>query len=129
MVAFLTQIDEDNLIDEQWKQIEEYDGDYEVSNFGRIKSHKRTQVIILSQSYTNSGYLKVSLYKDGTRKTYLVHRLVGKLFVYNNDPISQNTIDHIDEDKTNNKASNLQWMSKHENILEYHKRRREKGNL
>ena len=60
------------------------------------------------------GYLYVNLHKDGRHKTITVHRLVATAFISN--PSNLETINHKDEDKTNNTISNLEWMSKKDNI-------------
>jgi len=67
----------------------------------------------LKQSTRSTGYMRVSLYKDGKKKTHDVHRLVGLHFIPN--PESKFAIDHIDRDKTNNHVSNLRWATTSEN--------------
>ncbi|MEG1519308.1 MAG: HNH endonuclease [Cetobacterium sp.] len=98
---------------EEWKKV--HDCDYSVSNFGRVRSHKRN--IILKDSLA-SGYLKVSLSKNGEVKGFMVHKLVYAVF--NNEPYNSDSslvIDHIDGVKTNNKLSNLRKITISENVL------------
>ena len=98
---------------ENWKEISGYEGLYEVSDLGRVKSLKYGKEKILKQGKTTGGYLKVNLYKDGHRKHLFVHRLVSEAFIQN--PNNLETVNHKDEVKTNNKVCNLEWMSKKDN--------------
>lgn len=103
--------------EEIWKTIEGYTN-YQVSNLGRVKSLERKvkkydgyrtkKERILKPCKDKDGYLIVALCKDGEQKTMKVHRLVGQAFVQN-DSLFNTEINHIDEDKTNNCACNLQW--------------------
>lgn len=103
---------------EIWKDITGYEGLYQISNLGRIKSLERkvkdnygyriVREKILNCRKQKNGYLAVYLYKNGKQKTIKVHRLVAYAFV-KNDSLFNNEINHIDENKLNNCASNLQW--------------------
>ena len=100
-----------NEIIEEWKPIEGYEGLYEVSNMGRVKSlgnDKSRKEKILSQYESKSGYLKVTLCKDNKLKPFRVHRLVAKAFIEN--PNNLPTVNHINEIKTDNRLDNLEWM-------------------
>lgn len=99
---------------EHWKAISGYEGIYEVSDLGRVRSLKYGKEKILKPGKNNWGYLKVSLCKDGHVKKLTVHRLVAEAFIPN--PQGLETVNHKDEDKTNNFASNLEWMSIKDNI-------------
>lgn len=105
---------------EIWKDVEGYEGLYQVNQFGEVKSLPKqiglgymTKEKILKQRLQNSGYLTVSLSKDGKRLNKTVHRLVAKAFIPNPEGLPE--IDHIDGDKTNNVVENLQWISHVEN--------------
>lgn len=106
---------------EQWKTIQGYEGYYEVSNLGRIKSLERYTTTnhlikekILKTSIMKNGYEIVRLSKDGIKKTYLVHRLVAQAFISN--PENKPHIDHIDTNRLNNKVENLKWVTLSENM-------------
>ena len=98
---------------ETWKSIAGYEGIYEVSDQGRVKSLKYGKERILKPRKDSCGYLQVNLCKDGQKKMSLVHRLVSKAFIPN--PNNLETVNHKDEVKTNNVASNLEWMSRVDN--------------
>ncbi len=105
---------------EIWKDIEGYEGLYQVSNFGRIKSLKRTSLMgrslkekILKQSKNTKGYYQVGLYSKKP-KTIMVHILVAQTFIPK--PNNKHEINHIDGCKTNNRVGNLEWCTHHENM-------------
>lgn len=89
---------------EIWKDIEGFEGLYQVSNMGRVRSLRRN--IILKNRIT-SGYEMVLLYTNNIRKNYLVHRLVAHAFIPNPNNLPQ--VNHKDENKTNNCVDNLEW--------------------
>ena len=101
---------------EIWKDIEGFEGLYQVSNLGKVKSlnfnHTKKEKILKLQS-GKYGYLLVSLCKEGKGKTYQVHRLVAQAFIPNLENKPQ--VNHKDEDKTNNKVENLEWVTSKEN--------------
>lgn len=102
-----------DLEGEIWKEVKGYDGDYEISNYGRFKSYKRGEQII-KPSLDRNGYPTVGLYKDGISKTINIHRLVAEHFVggYKEGLV----VNHIDENKTNNHFENLEWVTQYENV-------------
>ena len=114
---------------EIWKDIKGYEGLYQVSNFGRVKSfnylHHKGLTRILKTSYSKSEdrYPNVILTKDGKQKTLLVHRLVAETFLPN--PNNLPCVNHKDETRTNNfagtpendyKDGNLEWCTHEYNI-------------
>lgn len=98
---------------EEWKPIKGYEGLYEVSNMGRVKSLHRSQGIILKQG-TFHGYMKVGLHKNGTRSTKKVHRLVATAFIRN--PNNYEFVNHKDGNKKNNTVDNLEWCTRSYNM-------------
>ena len=97
---------------EIWRDIEGYEGLYQVSNLGRVRSlnYKRTGKVqnMKLGTYPN-GYKMVDLKKNKNRKAHLVHRLVAKAFIPNPNPDQLCEVNHKDEDKTNNCVENLEW--------------------
>lgn len=108
---------------EIWKDIEDYEGLYQVSNLGRVCGVERDtihwngsinvsrhrELHIMSLMKNKRGYLYVGLCKNGHRRGFTVHRLVAKAFVKN--PHHYNHVNHKDENKENNHADNLEWCS------------------
>lgn len=101
------------LLEEVWKDIEGYEGLYQVSTHGRVKSVFRYHKILKSR-VKNNGYKYVQLYKNGTPYTYYIHRLVAQAFIPN--PQNKPQVNHIDEDKENNRVENLEWCTRSENM-------------
>ena len=95
---------------EMFLPIEGYEN-YFVSNFGNIKNSKTNR--ILKQNTHPKGYKLIDLSKNGIRKSFRVHRLVGKAFLEN--PDNKPMIDHIDENKANNNVKNIRWATDKEN--------------
>ena len=101
---------------EEWKDIKDYEGLYQVSNWGRMMSlnYRKTGKSKLMKLMKNKkGYLTVVFHKNGEYKRYLVHRLVAEHFIPNPDNLPQ--VNHLDEDKTNNSVDNLEWCDNKEN--------------
>ena len=95
---------------EIWKDILGYEGLYQVSNFGRVKSLKRKWVIkdkILKPTKNRNGYIMIILCKKSMRKNILLHRLVAEAFLPNPHNLPQ--VNHKDEQKNNNVVTNLEW--------------------
>lgn len=91
-----------------------------VSDSGIIAKNVRGKIIIKQQNMINSGYLVVSIDDIGTARSKnhnaLVHRLVAETFVYNDDPENKTIVNHIDCDRTNNNAWNLEWCDTSHNM-------------
>lgn len=102
---------------EVWKPVRNYEGLYEVSNMGRVKSlnYRHTgKERILKTRKNRSGYVTVNLYQEGKMKTCTIHKLVGQEFLEN--PMGYTELNHLDEDKENNRADNLEFCSRSYNI-------------
>ena len=102
---------------ESWKDIRGYEGYYQISNLGRVKSLKREfsrcnkhitkKESIMNLTPNNRGYLLVNFCVNNTRKKFLVHRLVAEAFIHNPNNLPQ--VNHIDENIKNNVFTNLEW--------------------
>lgn len=110
---------------EIWNNIKEYEGLYQVSNLGRIKSLERElknvngkilkyKEKIMKPQLNSRGYLIVVLRKNKIKKNFRVHRLVARAFLPK--PNNKNIVNHIDNNPENNKANNLEWCTQSENI-------------
>ena len=97
---------------EIWKDIPGYEGLYQVSNLGNVKSLFRYRRKLSIQTQPN-GYKAVVLYKNGNKKFKLVHRLVAEAFIPN--PYKKPAVNHLDENRGNNVVSNLEWVTNKEN--------------
>lgn len=103
-------------MEEIFKDIEGYEGLYQVSNLGRVKSlnyNHTNQERILKGVKNAYGYIQVGLHKEGKKKIFKVHRLVYQTFIGEIPKGMQ--VNHIDEDKTNNRLDNLNLMTPKEN--------------
>ncbi len=111
---------------EIWKPVNNFEGFYEVSNYGRVRSiervveHQRYGKMLVSakllKPWNNMhGYCNVNLMKDGERKVFKVHRLVAEAFIPN--PENKYAVNHKDGNKENNHYLNLEWCTKSENEL------------
>lgn len=105
---------------EIWKDVVGYEGRYQVSSMGRVKSLERKDRLgrtvkerILKPGVVGSGYLMISLYAGGKQKMFFVHRLVCQALHENPDNKPQ--VNHINEDKADNRACNLEWSTAKEN--------------
>lgn len=100
---------------ELWKDIPNYEGLYQVSNKGNVKSFRQSSKLgkvseyILKPTVANNGYCQVALYNNTKKKKFLVHRLVASAFIPNPDNLPQ--INHKDENRLNNRADNLEWCT------------------
>ena len=120
-----------NYIGEVWRLVKGFEGFYEVSNFGRVRSldreiikHskngklysiiKKGSIMVLYQNKKRGNYMQVHLSKNGELYHLRVHRLVAEAFIPN--PYNKPDVDHIDGDPTNNNVNNLRWCTKSENM-------------
>ena len=115
-------------MEEIWKDIKNYEGLYQVSNFGRIKSLQRefynknqyginskrkTREIIKKQRLTQFGYNSIGLSKNGVEQKFQVHRIVAQAFIPNSE--NKPCVNHINCNKTDNRVENLEWCTYSEN--------------
>lgn len=111
-------------MEEVWKDIQGYEGLYQVSNLGRVRSLSRyvnyghsvayRKGRILKEGIATCGYRQVELRKNNRPTHALVHRLVAQAFIPNPDNLPQ--VNHKDENKANNQVSNLEWNTSKDNI-------------
>lgn len=105
-------------MEEIWKDIMGYEGYYQVSNLGNVRSLDRvitysngsnvlTKGKVMAQNVCGRGYKQIHLKMNGKRKPFNVHRLVAQAFIPNPNNLPQ--INHINEDKTDNRVDNLEW--------------------
>ena len=97
---------------EYWRAVSVFTN-YEVSSVGRVRNSKTGRV--LKPSDNGSGYMQVVLAKNGSTKTFKVHRLVAETFIEN--PLGKRCVDHIDGNRRNNTIENLRWASDSENQM------------
>lgn len=116
---------------EIWKDAIGFDGVYQVSSLGRVRScdrviyYKNSKLSgakskiehgkIMSQCISNSGYYILRLRKDGERKCFYTHRLIAQAFIPN--PENKSQVNHIDGNRLNNCVDNLEWVTMSENVL------------
>lgn len=115
---------------EIWKDVAGYEGIYQVSNFGCVRSCERVVYSTRKNSpspyrvekenvkkpiITNSGYYRICLQKCGNREWISVHRLVAQTFIPN--PENKPQVNHIDGNRLNNRVDNLEWATMSENVL------------
>ena len=109
------------MTEEVWRDVKGYEGLYQVSDQGRVKSLERKNSYgrtvkerILKPAFDGWGYLIVTLCAGGKRKNLMVHRLVCEAFNDNRDEKPE--VNHINEIKTDNRACNLEWCTRRENL-------------
>lgn len=108
------------MTEETWKDIDGFQGLYQISNMGRVRSIPRkfsrnaNGYYVLKGSFDTGGYPQVCLRKNGRNYTKKIHSLVARAFIPNLNGYRE--INHIDEDKTNNHVENLEWCTREYNI-------------
>lgn len=118
-------LENDKPMIEIWRDVVGYEGYYQVSNLGEVRSLPRYRIengkrkylmkgVILNQSTTTTGYKKVELMINGIRKSYKVHRLVAEAFIVNT--YDKPFVNHKDGNPLNNIVDNLEWCTHLENI-------------
>lgn len=104
---------------EKWKPIQGYEGRYEISTWGRVRSlargtNKNSQTIIMADNPNTWGYPQVRLRKDGMGKMHRIHQLVANAFISN--PKNMPEINHKNGVKADNRKENLEWCTKSQNF-------------
>lgn len=111
---------------EIWKDIKGYEGRYQISNLGNVKSLSRKTEFsdgkppryekekLLTPAKHHKGYVKAQLRKNNNTKAFFIHRLVAQAFIPN--PEGKATVNHKDGNKVNNTVVNLEWLSNQENM-------------
>lgn len=103
------------LENEEWKDIKGYEGDYQISNFGRVKSLKRKTPMIMSLILSRTqDYYSIGLTKNSQKNQFSIDRLVAEHFIPNPNNLPE--VNHIDEDTTNNNVNNLEWVTHSQNV-------------
>lgn len=109
-----------------WKDVKGYEGLYQVSNSGLIRSverfdckNKRQQEVILKHSNNGKGYSNVVLCKNGKPRTFYIHKIVAEAFIPKIE--GKNFINHKDGNKQNNNVNNLEWCTRSENMKHAYK--------
>ena len=112
---------------EEWRDVAGYEGLYQVSSMGRLKRLEKKVHIwngcrtlkekIIKPIVQHSGYAHVGLWDNGILKQARLHRLVAEAFCHNPDPEHKTQVNHLNEDKLDNRACNLEWVTAKENTL------------
>lgn len=97
-------------MEEIWKDIEGFEGRYQISTKGRVKNIKRNKILKLKKTRKIYPYYSVGLYKEGKVHYKLIHCLVAKAFIPNPDNLPE--VNHKDWDTSNNCVENLEWCSR-----------------
>lgn len=111
-----------------WKIIDDFNGNYKINNLGDVFSIPRngTRGGLLKPIINKDGYMKVILYKNNKPYTRLVHRLVANAFIEN--PMNKPEVNHLNNNRQDNRVDNLEWCTNRENIDYSHKQNRQNWN-
>lgn len=107
---------------EIWRDIQGYEGLYQVSNEGRVRSLRFNRERIFGNGVNSRGYVTCVLRKNGEKIEYTMHRLVAQAFIPN--PNNYNAVHHINHNRSDNRVENLEWMNRGEHQA-MHNRERE----
>lgn len=113
-------------MEEIWKDVPEYNGMYQISNLGNIKSQHYNRMNgqkpgkLLKSTLMKNGYVSLELRMNDTNKRHLVHRLIAEVFIPN--PNNKPNVNHINGIRNDNRIDNLEWCTQSENILHAFKR-------
>ena len=114
LYILLSKVDCEDLPNEIWRDVVGYEGDYQVSNFARVKSFKKGKIQIRKVEVDLNGYVHCGLHKNGKTKHAFLHVLVAQAFISNLEGKTQ--VNHINGIKTDNRVENLEWVTPAENI-------------
>lgn len=113
----------EDLKDEIWKVIDNTDGNYLVSNYGRVKSYCDYKAKIIKEQITSKGYIRVAIVQYGKKMNKYAHKLVAEAFLERPTDNKEYQVHHLDSQQRNNKASNLKYLSIEEHIKIHNERK------
>lgn len=111
-----------NMVFELWLDIKDFENKYQISSIGRVKNKISGRIL---KNKSNGGYHIIKLnVKKNLGKQFRINILVAKHFVFNSDPFRKVYVDHIDNNRLNNKMENLRWVTPSENCINYYKQKK-----